>query len=96
MKEGPLRTIYLPVMQSLLHEAVEKTRGWSVTHLMALHSDLSANTQRISLSASLDPQSIKSNLLAIIERHRMMFVAESYEESQEAPSLRHYSPTGYL
>ncbi|VDN98593.1 unnamed protein product [Rodentolepis nana] len=60
LKEGPLRAIYLPVAQELLNEAVERTRGWSVTHLMALHSDLSANTQRMSFSAFLDPQELKS------------------------------------
>ncbi|KAM7534657.1 hypothetical protein Aperf_G00000113139 [Anoplocephala perfoliata] len=94
--EGPLRALHLPAMESFLKEAVEKTRGWSVSQLMALHCDLSAITQRISLSAPLDPQELKSNLLAILQSHKQMAAYEGYEESPEVPSLKHFSPTGYL
>lgn len=36
------------------------------------------------------------NLLAILQSHKQMAAYEGYEESPEVPSLKHFSPTGYL
>lgn len=60
LNEGPMRSLYLPVMQSVLQEAVDRTQDFPVTHLMALHSDLRANTKQISQSVPLDPQVVKA------------------------------------